>query len=233
MIKSGGKSLTVRVSEAMRNEIIVGQLKPGDKLPSESELMTRFGVSRTTIREAMKLLKAANIVEIKRGNGTYVSEKTGITEDPLGLQFSERSELIDELLEARILIEPRVVELSVLRATPEDIEELREILERIELKEINDEEYAELDVEFHKKIARCAHNDVLEKVVPVICDSIRTGSVETANAPESFKRALISHRNIFEAIVNKDIFLAQYEVERHIRQTLEDIKKSKKNKGGI
>lgn len=228
--KSGGKSLAVRVSEALKKQIIDNQLKPGDKLPSESELMEQFKVSRTTIREAMKLLKAEHIVEIKRGNGTFVSDKTGITEDPLGLRFSEKAVLLEELLEARILIEPKLMELAVLRATPEDIAQVGQILEKMERKSEHDEEYTQLDLEFHTMIARCTHNKVLEKVVPVICDSIQEGYSETVNAMGSFERALISHKNIFRSMVAKDIFLAQYEVERHIRQTLNDAKQQRKNK---
>lgn len=228
MTKSGGKSLAVRVAEALRKEIIEERLKPGDKLHSESELMEQFKVSRTTVREAMKLLKAENIVEIKRGNGTFVSDKTGITEDPLGLRFSEKPELLAELLEARIVIEPRLMELAVFRATPEDIECVRHIIERMEQKEEPDAEYTALDVEFHTQIAKCAHNKVLETVVPVICESIQKGYLETVNVPGSFERALDSHKTIYKAMVTKDLFLAQYEAERHIRQTLGDVKKQRK-----
>lgn len=232
MTKSGGKSLAVRVSEALKKRIIDDRLKPGEKLQSESELMAQFKVSRTTIREAMKLLKAEHIVEIKRGSGTFVSDQTGITEDPLGLRFSEKSKLLDELLEARLLIEPRLMELAILRATEDDIERVAKIIERMEKKSEHDEAYTQMDREFHTMIARCTHNKVLETVVPVICDSIQTGYAETVNAQGSFERALVSHKNIFQAMVAKDIFLAQYEVERHIRQTLSDAKKQRNNKEG-
>lgn len=198
-------------------------MKPGEKLPSESELIELFKVSRTTIREAMKILKAENIIEIQQGRGTFVSQKTGINGDPLGLTFANQKDLLKNLLEARLIIEPQIIVLAVQRASEADLKGLEEVILKMEELYYQEKNSAELDLEFHTLIAKASGNDVLYRVVPIINESIMKGYGETLNNKESFKRAFKSHVNIYHAIKNKDFLAARYEAEKHIRQALEDI----------
>lgn len=211
-------------AEKVRGIIIKNNMKPGDKLPTESELIDLFKVSRTTIREAMKILKAENIIEIQQGRGTFVSKKTGIKGDPLGLTFSDQKDLLKALLEARLIIEPPITLLAAQRATDSDLRDLEEVI--IRMKELNHlvKNSAELDLEFHTLIAKATGNDVLYRVVPIINESIMKGYGELLNNVESFQKAFVCHEKIFNAIKNKDFMTAKYESEKHIRQTLEDLK---------
>ncbi len=201
------------------------RLKPGDKLPSEAEIGEMFGVSRPTVREAMKILKAEQIIEIQRGKGTFVKEQTGVLNDPLGLNFVDQKHLVKNLLEARLMIEPNITCLAAQKATEKDLYELGKIIDEIKKSCNHSEHNADLDMRFHMKIAQCSQNEVLYRVMPLINESIVEGYEETVNNENSFKRSIESHINIFEAIKNKDYMRARYEVEKHIRQTLEDINK--------
>jgi GntR family transcriptional regulator, transcriptional repressor for pyruvate dehydrogenase complex len=215
--------LTFLTAEKVREIIIENNMKPGDKLPSESELIELFKVSRPTIREAMKILKAENIIEIQQGRGTFVSEKTGINGDPLGLNFADQKTLLKNLLEARLIIEPPITLLAAQRATDSDVKHLEDIIGKMTDLNIHDQNSKELDLEFHTAIAKATGNDVLYRVVPIINESIMKGYGETVNNKESFERAYESHVKIFNAIKNKEFLTAKYESESHIRKTLEDV----------
>ena len=203
-------------------------MKAGDRLPSESEFEDMFDVSRSTIREAMKLLKAENIVEIERGRGTFISSKTGIVNDPLGLEFVDKSNLVESLLEARLIIEPPIAFLAAERATDEDISVLADIIREMMTKERQATDTAELDMEFHTQIAKCTKNNILHRVVPIINESILRGHNQTYDDNKSLEKAIKSHVNIFDSIRDHEPSTARYEAERHIRQTLDDIKQNKK-----
>lgn len=218
--------LTTIITQNIRQMIIAQNMKPGDRLPSEAELMSIFSVSRSTIRECMKLLNAQNIVEIHRGKGTFVSSRTGIGKDPLGLNFINSEGLLDQLLEARLIIEPQIAFIAAQKATEENIQDLREVVERMQQVKRPEEENRDMDIDFHTLVARCTQNDILHRVVPIINESIREGYVKTGYVIESFDRAQKSHTNIFNAIQNGDAMTAKYEAEKHIRQTIEDIKKN-------
>ena len=121
-------ALTMGTAQKVKSMIIQRGMKPGDRLPTEKELTELFGVSRSTLRESMKFLRAENVVVIRQGSGTFVSTGTGIGEDPLGLHFTNQEHLLANLFETRLLIEPQIAGLAVQRATPQDIRNLKQIL---------------------------------------------------------------------------------------------------------
>jgi len=204
--------------------------KPGSKLPNEMELSEMFNVSRTTIREAIKTLASNNIVEIVRGKGTFVTQKPGLINDPLGVSFIQDKNIILCLFETRLLIEPKVASLAAQRATIEDINKLQKLL--IEMKEVIDkkENHSDIDIEFHTAIARATQNPIIERIIPIIIESIIEGYFETINVPGSAKKALNYHTNIFEAIRNGNPENAEKEMQEHLKATLEDITTVEKTK---
>ena len=120
-----GKLLTDRVADEIVRTIIGQQLKAGDKLPNEFELASTLGVGRSTIREAIKTLVSRNIVEIRRGAGTFVSYRNGVSEDPLGLEFiKDRAQVAADLLELRFMLEPRLASLAAGNATDKEIQQM-------------------------------------------------------------------------------------------------------------
>lgn len=216
--------LPIATAQKVKSMIIQREMKPGDRLPTELELVDQFGVSRSTLREAMKVLSAENVVVIRQGSGTFVSHGTGIGEDPLGLNFTNQNKLIKNLFETRMLIEPNIAALAAQRATPEDIRNLKSLVMEMDRAQVNSPGMAEMDVQFHTAVAECTHNDVLIRVVPIINESIRRSHVETHDDPESFKRAKRSHMGIYKAIAEGEYMNARFLAERHVWEILDDIK---------
>lgn len=214
----------------VKNMITREGMKPGERLPTEVELMNMFGVSRSTLREAMKYLKAENVIVIRQGSGTFVSDWTGVGEDPLGLHFTNQENLLYNLFEVRTLVEPQIAMLAAQRATSQNKRDLEHIVEQIKDSLINDDAAAELDILFHNSVAECTHNDVLCRVVPIINESIRRSHHETLHVAGSYERAKRSHIEIFEAIKKGDILMAKYVAERHVWETLNDIKEMEERK---
>ena len=216
--------LPMATAQKVKMMIIKRGMKPGDRLPTENELAKLFSVSRSTLREAMKFLRAENVVVIRQGSGTFVSAGTGIGEDPLGLHFTNQENLIHNLFETRMLIEPQIASLAVQRATPQDISNLKRIVAEMDKLQVNSAETAEMDVQFHTTVAECSHNDVLIRVVPIIIESIRRSHVGTHDNLESFKRAKRSHSGIYNAIATGNVMEAKFLAERHLWETLDDLK---------
>ena len=219
----GTRELPLLISKKLKEMIVEKNLKPGDRLPSEGELAVMFGVGRSTVREAVKLLIADNIVEIHRGRGTFITESPGLKNDPLGLHFANSNKLLQNLLESRLLIEPQIARLAAQRATSENLYRLGQAIEEMETAErINGLEYPSRDVDFHTAVAECTQNDVLKRILPLICESIREGYLETMNVPGTHQRAIAAHIRIFEAIRDKNPDVAAEEARRHILQAMDD-----------
>lgn len=224
------ENLSNGVASSIIRMIQENKYKPGSKLPNEMELSEMFNVSRTTIREAIKTLASNNIVEIVRGKGTFVAQKPGLISDPLGVSFMQDKNIILCLFETRLLIEPKVASLAAQRATIEDINKLQKLL--IEMKEVisKKENHSDIDIEFHTAIARATQNPIIERIIPIIIESIIEGYFETISVPGSAKKALNYHTNIFEAIRNGNPENAEKEMQAHLKATLEDITTVEKTK---
>lgn len=196
------KSIPELISEKIIEMIKSSNLKSGDKLPNEKELMELFKVSRNSLREALKILSSRNIIYIKQGSGTYVSEQTGISNDPLGLLFiKDRKKLVKDILDLRYILEPEIASLAAQNASPDQIEELEEILAKMEKQIIKRNDFLEYDQEFHGLIAKMTQNIIIAKLIPILNESIRVFSQEALTT--EYENTLISHKKIFDAIKNK------------------------------
>ena len=155
------RKLPEQIADRLREMIIQEEMKTGMKLPAEGELMARFGVSRSTVREAVKILQTENIVDIRQGQGTFLCAMPGLKQDPLGLRFADQQELIAHLLEIRLLIEPGVAALAAQRRREEDLVQMKALLDRMDNAYLHGEDYTPYDAEFHSVIAKAARNDVV------------------------------------------------------------------------
>lgn len=225
-------SLSAAIAEKINEMIIQQNMKPGTKLPSEGQLSEWYRVSRPTIREAMKTLKAQNIVVIRQGDGTYVSNFTGMGEDPLGLRYIEKETLTESVFEVRLLIEPKIAMLAATRASADDIKELRKIVKQMQLTDYKDAARLELDIQFHTLIAKSSKNAVFNQIMPVIYETIEKGIVILQESEESHKRAQHMHMEIYEALARRDICKAESAVSAHIYSSLNDIKLLQMEKKG-
>ena len=223
-------SLSVKVAEQINDLIIRDKLKPGTKLPNEAQLAEMCGVSRPTVREAMKMLKAQNIIVIRQGDGTYVCDFTGLGDDPLGFRYIDRAKLTESVFEVRLIIEPQIAALAVERATPEKIQQMEQIVQKMYTINYRDPARLELDIQFHTLIAKCSKNAVFNQVIPVIYETIQKGIVILAESEESFSLSQHMHNDIFQAFVHRDSCRAQNAVTTHIYTSLDNIRRLKKGK---
>lgn len=209
------KTLAEQVADGIMNLIQETPYKAGDKLPTEKELCERTGAGRNTVREALKILASRNVLEIRQGAGTFVSEKQGIPDDPLGFSMvNDHVKLTRDLLQVRIMLEPQIAALAAQCAKEHEIKELEEILEEMEAAMKKREDYSELDTKFHTKIAQCTHNIVMENLLPVIGKGVAVFAREVAQT--EYDRTWISHRKIFCYIRDHKPFEAEMEMQYHL-----------------
>lgn len=176
-----------------------GRYVPGDKLPTEVELSELLGAGRNTVREAVRTLASRNIVTVRQGSGTFVSEKLGVADDPFGFYLvKDRRKLTKDLIQIRTILEPPIAALAAQNARPGEIDKLERILLETEALIRQKKDYADKDVEFHAQIAMCTHNDVMSNLVPVISKGVSVFASEV-QSPE-YRQTMISHRAIFDAI---------------------------------
>lgn len=198
-----GKPLAEQVADYILKLIVDSGLEAGAKLPNEFELAERTGVGRGTIREAVKILVSRNILEIRRGAGTYVSDRQGIVEDPLGLAFiKDKKNLAMDLLNVRLMLEPEIARMAAEHATEEQKDALVRQCDKVEEIICQGKNHMEEDVRLHEMIAACSGNRVMEKLVPVINSSIAV-FVDVTNG-RLRQETIETHREIVEAIVAGD-----------------------------
>ncbi len=187
----------------------------GEKLPNEYELSAQLGVSRNTIREAVRVLASRNILDIRQGAGTFISQKRGVANDPLGFSLMEdRRKLVEDLIQIRSIIEPQIAALAAQNATPEDVLVLGDLCDQLETLIRKRQDFMEKDVEFHTQLATCSRNMVMSNLIPVICEGITIFAASVVE-PE-FDQTVKSHREIFEAVRERRAADAQQAMLFHL-----------------
>ncbi len=197
------KLLTEKVADEIVRTIIGKERKAGDKLPNEFELAEKLGVGRSTVREAIKTLVSRNVVEIRRGAGTFVSERSGVSEDPLGLQFlNDPVRVASDLLALRFLLEPRLASLAAGNCSPEQLAELMELCDACEHAILSGDDFAEENMRFHAAIARASGNVVVPNLAVILCGP---PSMLAGTPSEQTRKELArTTREIMSAIAARD-----------------------------
>lgn len=223
-----------RVSQVIVDQIRLlihqGRLTPGDRLPSERELCSRFGVSRVTVREALRVLEAGGLVEIRVGahGGAFVTTPTNAR---LGEGLADLLRLspvtASEVTEARMVFELGIVPLVVDRATGDDIASLREICER-QRAALKDDAYSmTLSAEFHVKVAACTHNAAIEMLVQSFHGPLLMSLKEAQTvAPLMGRRGNTEHEKFVDAVARGDADGAAKIMRQHLQRTADRVAKT-------
>jgi GntR family transcriptional repressor for pyruvate dehydrogenase complex len=169
--KSGNLS---QRTAAQLEELIVekAEFRPGQKIPNETELSDHFGVSRATLREAVKILAARGILEVRRGTGTFVSD---ILPSKSSIDMPDLTRIVTEahdLYEVRLLFEPQVAALACRNATDAEIDHLQELCDEMDRLHAAGEDTTEADIAFHSSLMTASHNAFIRQLLPVIKRSI-------------------------------------------------------------
>jgi len=202
-----------------------GKFPAGTQLPSVSDLVDQFQVSRTVVREALQALSGMNLIEIRPGLGCFVKVITSdlvVNADVLASLLGR--EAIVQVVAARKVIEGGVARLAAVTATEEDFEELEDILHKIERTARRSQPMYSVTPQFHIAIARATHNEVLEKVVSSFNLVMASGGalIERENGTPEYRLAEYeSHRELYDAIRSRDPERAQRVMEEHVTKTLD------------
>lgn len=213
--KMENKLLGSKVEDSLMEFILTEPVEIGQKIPNEFELAEKFGVGRSTIREAVKGLVSKGVLEVRRGSGTYVVSTSSLEEDPLGLsKFEDKYKLALELFEVRLMLEPDIASLACEFATPEEKVHLKELCDEVERQYREGINHIKKDIEFHTCIAKCSKNRVVEILIPLI----NSGVVTFANLTHRvlMEETIETHRAITNAILEGDSVGAKCAMIMHL-----------------
>ena len=216
-----------RISEVIirqiRQLIHSGQLATGARLPSERDLCIRFGVSRVTVREALRVLEASGLVEIRVGaqGGTFVKTPTGehVREGITDLLALSGLSPI-EVTEARQLIDLGIMPLACERATAKDIADLFALCEEAEQAFERNEYSIELSTSFHTRLAQATHNGAIFMLVQSFRESVLMSLERAHEGAPMGREGLSEHRALVEAVRDRDPERAQQIMVTHLHRSL-------------
>lgn len=210
------------IYESVINQILdmlkTGEIKAGDKLPSERDLSKKLCIGRSSLREALRILESKGIIISKQGNGRFIREPrdSDIFNSENIILTLEKSSIFD-LLEARETFEIKIVELAAKRATDEDINLIEKALISTNIDEdLNFRDYQLNDKEFHIAIANASHNFVFLNILTLNIDLLRDFREKAWKIPGRKKSYFEEHKEIFEAIKRHDIFNAAKSMKLHL-----------------
>ena len=207
--------------------LILKKLQPGDKLPSERELAETLGVSRSSIRDAIRSLELMGMVEPRQGAGTIVREiSSDSLVNPLANAIKRKDELISELLDFRLMLEPPLAARAATRVSADEIAEMEEILQRQSDKHSRGEAAVAEDSEFHYAIALASGNSVVLKVLDILMDLLRDTRERSLQVEGRLQRSLAGHRRILAALKRHDAEAAKAAMRRHIEDVEEIVLKN-------
>lgn len=207
------------------------KLKPGDRLPPETELADRFSVSRTSVREALSILESRGLIDRRKSGGTLIKQFS-VNKILESLIFTPKSDhdMFLDFMEARQIIEIHILSLAVERARPEDFQRVQSTLDMLENDIKSGNNGVEADVLFHQSLAACTRNQVLISIIKSISDMLRSTRVKTLQVPGRLRECLQEHSLILEAVKNRDEVLAQKRMFAHLNRVL-DISKEISHNG--
>jgi GntR family transcriptional regulator, transcriptional repressor for pyruvate dehydrogenase complex len=210
--------ITDEAIEKIKAMIVSGELRPGDRLPKEADLAAQLGLSRNSLREAVRALSLVRILDVRQGDGTYVTslEPKALLD---GLSFIvdlHHDTTVLEFFEVRRILEPAATALAAQQIGLETVEELRDHLAKV-TGESSVEELVENDLEFHRRIAEAAGNSVLYSLIDTLCGpTIRARVWRGLTQEGALKRTLDEHHAILDALAGRQAEIARALATVHI-----------------
>ena len=217
-----------RIVEALGTRIVIGEFAEGSTLPTEDGLAAQLGVSRNAVREAMKVLASKGLLEIKPKTGTRVlptAEWNLLDRDVLAWHAHSELKLTRafELVEFRLVVEPRASFLAARRSTPAEIDVIEEGCALLESCIGRPDLVAVRDIAFHRSIHQASHNALLNHLGSLTASLMQIQVVMTTQEPGSFEHGLPLHRQLTEAIKARDANLAELLSRQLVQMPYEDL----------
>jgi len=222
------KRLSESVIEQIKDLIVSNNLVPGSKLPSERELTTVLKISRSSIREALRMLEIMGLVEVKPGKGAYVKGLSGDLFVPLSSLLSTHKETLHHHFEARLVLEPAAAAFAAKRASRNDIRQLKKVLEEFQehLDKNNLVALIRADILFHRLIANATNNRSIEVLMNTITRYDFIGWKMSLRTNKRPLRTVREHRKIFEAITAGDEKKAKSAMISHLKAAIKNLQQA-------
>jgi GntR family transcriptional repressor for pyruvate dehydrogenase complex len=209
-------------------ELIDRSLQPGDKVPTEKELIEMFGVGRSTVREALRMLQAKGVVEFLQGKGAFVAEKNEDPQVSAKNWFKELGAKVADFMEMRIAVEPISARLAIQRASAGEVAKIAEAhnlyIQSIEA--ADPLKLASYDESFHMEIARATHNELFINIQIAIKECFFETRVKSFTIKERVTGAVIPHQKILDAFYIKDAEAGYQAMLEHLTQAFKDVIKT-------
>lgn len=218
-----------RLSDSIAEDIlsmiaIEKRFSPGDQLPNEMALSAELSVSRTTLREAIRILVTNGILEIKRGKGTFVKGDFDLRNTIPSLNnLSDARINAKDLYEIRLIFEPEAAYYATIRASDAELKRILEYGEQIEQKIELRKDRTGIEQKFHKSIAKATHNEFIDKLMPVIFQAIDKGVILSQKNEPALRATLNDHKMIMEFMKARNPEGARSAMKIHILHAMKDL----------
>ena len=216
------QSLVQRTADRLYSQITAeGRVGPGDKLPNEVELSRQLGVSRATLREAIRTLTAQGVLEVRRGKGTFVASRAA---EDFGFSRLERVRgQLRDLFELRSIFEPQAARLACGRATPEELADILAKGEAVEVCIRAGSDRTRADRAFHAAIVRSTHNEFMVRLLPVINQAVETAIGTGENREALAQVTLQDHALLMDFLRRRDEEGAEHAMAIHMRHAMDEM----------
>lgn len=219
------QSLSQQTARRLYNLIAAEKrLLPEEKLPNELELAQEMGVSRATLREAIRELATQGVLEVRRGRGTFVSRRVGEIND---FGFSALDQVrgqLRDLFELRAVFEPEMAALACRRATPEELADILAQGERAAAAIRVGEDRTQADRDFHAAIVRATHNEFMTRLLPIISQAVETAIVSGDHGERLAEYTLQDHALLMEFFAKRDPEGARCAMAVHMRHAMDEMR---------
>ncbi|MDL2297665.1 FadR family transcriptional regulator [Synergistaceae bacterium OttesenSCG-928-D05] len=211
---SRGTRIYEKVVEKLKESIALGELLPGDPLPSERQLMKEFGVSRSSLREGFRVMELLGLIESIPGKGRFVRLPRAGSDAEGDIQLEDSAVL--ELMEARRVLDPAIAAESAMKATPSDLTRMLRVITDTERKLDSPALRAQVDFDFHLVLAEATHNFVFVNITRMNFDLILATHDKIYNLLDDKDAFLQEHKAMYEAILDHNVELARDMAAKHI-----------------
>lgn len=213
-----------QVYQQMKNQILAGEWMPGEKIPSEHMLMSMFSVSRGTVRQAVQKLAGENLIETRRGEGSFVRVNRLVDYFRPAFLFSVNTHEMEEIYAFRGMFESAMAEVAARKATEEQVRRLGRNYERMRRETENYEQYVHTDLEFHKLVCACTQNTLAAQIYNSYENLIAPSILHTTQII-GVGNGLKYHSLLLAAIRDRDSQKAQAVMREHMENNLEQFKR--------
>ena len=214
--------LTATVFEQLLTYVVSGSWAPGERIPPERELCQQLGIARTSLREALKAMELVGMLDSRVGDGTFVWPRSEFLSRPLLWAFTgtDHDEL-QEIMEARTIIEESLAGLAAKRGTPEDIKAIGLAVQLMRDSIARGDSFIEADMAFHMAVSAAAKNGVMQNAVQLLRNLMRQWIQYKLLIPDVPQTVLKRHVTIYRAIAARKVNLARSAMRLHLEETIQ------------